>query len=248
MPGRQVTLEARLLRVGLLAQTGLGGEQVEFLVNGKPVGTAMTGGDGRAFLRHTPRMRGNQVVTVRLASSKRVESEPATATLACWERRRPILLVDLAALVEEPEAPSLPLPSFPRAVGPANRPAPAAEAAEELKKLTDYFFNVMYLARSDRQGSREESQAWLKQHKLPLGYLVALKGGEEALTELIDRMRAEGWDNLKAGVGRTRDFAEALVSRRLEVVIMPASSRDEDVPKKARVVKDWKEVRRKLQD
>jgi len=33
----------------------------------------------------------------------------------------------------------------------------------------------------------------------------------------------------------------------MAVVIMPASSRDEEVPKKAFLAKDWKEVRKKLQ-
>ena len=53
-PGRPVMIEARLVRAGLLGQTGLGGEQLEFTVEGKKAGTAMTGGDGRAFLEYTP--------------------------------------------------------------------------------------------------------------------------------------------------------------------------------------------------
>ena len=34
-PGRPVMIEARLVRAGILGQTGLGGEQLEFTVEGK---------------------------------------------------------------------------------------------------------------------------------------------------------------------------------------------------------------------
>ena len=78
MPGRPVMLQARLVHDGLLQQTGIGGEQLEFVVAGKKIGTAMTGGDGRAFREQTPRMPGNQVITVRLVPNKRVESPEAT--------------------------------------------------------------------------------------------------------------------------------------------------------------------------
>lgn len=249
VPGRAVRIEARLLREGLVGLAGLGGEQLEFLIDNKKAGTALTGGDGRAFLEFTPRMRGTQVITVGLASKTRVESSEATATLACWERRRPILLVDMAALFEESKTPSGPLPSLPLTLGRQDRPAPTPGAAEELKRLTAYYFNVVYLAQPGNEESqgRDEARDWLTRHRLPVGLLMTVKPGRAHLEELIDSFRAEGWTNLKAGVGRTRDFAEALVDRRIEVIILPASGKDEDLPKKAQAAKDWKEVRRKLQ-
>ena len=123
-PGRPVMIEARLVRAGLLGQTGLGGEQLEFTVEGKKAGTAMTGGDGRAFLEYTPRRAGHYAVKVRLPLSQRVESPEASATMACWERRRPILLVEFAALTEETKAPPSPLPSLPLELGRRDRPGP----------------------------------------------------------------------------------------------------------------------------
>ena len=249
VPGRPVRIEARLVRSGLLGQTGLGGEQIEFLIAAKTAGTAMTGGDGRAFFEHTPRMRGNHAITVKLVTSKRVESAEAQGTLACWERRRPILLVDTNALAEGSRAPLIPLPSLPIEIGRQEHRAPASDAAGELKRLTDYYFNVIYLARSDRDEMdvREETREWLKNHRFPTGPLVTMRPGRTPLVELVDRMKAEGWDNLKTGVGRTREFAETLVDLRLGVVILPATSKDEEVPPKAQVAKDWKEVRKKLQ-
>lgn len=249
VPGRPVRIEARLVRSGLLGQAGLGGEQLEFLIAGRPAGTAMTGGDGRAFLEHVPRMRGNHAITVKLVSTTRVESAEARATLACWERRRPILLVDMDALAEGSKAPLIPLPSLPIEIGRQAQQAPASDAAGELKRLTDYYFNVIYLARSDRDemGMGEEAREWLRSHRFPAGLLATVRPGRTPLVELVDRMKTEGWDNLKAGVGRTREFAETLVDLRIGVVILPATTKDEDVPPKAQVAKDWKEVRKKLQ-
>ncbi len=252
VPGRPAKIEARLVRSGLLEGAGLGGEQIEFLVGGRAAGTAMTGGDGRAFLEHTPRMRGNHAITVRLVPNKRVESGEAAAVLACWERRRPILLVDLEALVEETEAPLVPLPSLPSLpvdIGRYHPQTPAPDAADELKRLTDYYFNVIYLLRSDREEAsvREEAREWFRKHGFPTGLLVTMRPGQAPLVGLVERMKAEGWDNLKAGIGRTREFAETLVDLRMTVVIIPSSSKDVEMPPKAQVVKDWKEVRKRLQ-
>lgn len=249
MPGRPVMLQARLVREALLQQVGIGGEQLEFLVAGKKVGTAMTGGDGRAFREYTPRMPGNQVITVRLGPNKRVESSEATATLACWERRRPILLVEAAALAEVPRAPSFPIPSLPLEIADPVGLPPASDAADELKRLAEFFYNVIYLSSSDRQeiGKKDDLRAWLRQHRFPTGLWLTINPGEAALSAKIEELKAEGWDNLKAGIGRTREFAEALVAHRMTVVIMPATSRDEEVPKKAILAKDWKDARKKLQ-
>jgi hypothetical protein len=249
MPGRPVMIQARLAQDRLLQQAAIGGEQLEFAVAGKKIGTAMTGGDGRAFLEYTPRMRGNQVITARLVPNKRVESPEATATLACWERRRPILLVEAAALVEVPSAPSVPFPSLPLEIARPAGLTPAPDAAEELKRLAEFFYNVVYLSPSDRQetGKGEDLREWLRRHRFPTGLVLTINPGESALSAKIEEMRAEGWDNLKAGIGRTREFAEALAALRMVVVIIPASSRDEEVPKKAFLAKDWKEVRKKLQ-
>lgn len=249
VPGRAVRIEARLVHRGLVAETGLGGERLELVVEGKRVATSMTGGDGRAFLEYTPRMRGNYLVTVRLVDSKRVESAEATAILACWERRRPILLVDVAALEEAPKRPPGPLPSLPLDLGRQQSPDPAPDAADELKRLAQFFYNVVYLSRSGRAelGGSEDLRGWLKDHRFPSGLVMTVNPGREALGARIDALRDEGWDNLKAGIGRTREFAEVLVEHRLHAIIIPESDREAEVPKKARTAKDWKEIRKKLQ-
>ncbi|MGH9782905.1 MAG: hypothetical protein ACRD88_01865 [Terriglobia bacterium] len=133
------------------------------------------------------------------------------------------------------------------------RPAgltPAPDAPGELKRLAEFFYNVVYLSSSDRQEigkGREDLREWLRRHRFPTGLALTISPGETALSAKIEEMRAEGWDNLKAGIGRTREFAQVLAAHRMAVVIIPASSRDEEVPKKAFLAKDWKEARKKLQ-
>lgn len=248
MPGRPVMIEATLVQDSLLRQSGIGGELVEFLVGGKKAGTSMTGGDGRARLQYTPHMRGNQTVTAKLAESKRVQSPEAAGTLFVWERRRPVLLVELAALTEPAKDPVVAIPPLAGKLTGQSSPNPLPEAADELKRLVDFFFNVTYVSRAGSivMSTTEAQREWLRQHRFPSGLLVDIKADKAALAALIEELRDQGWDNLRSGVGRTKDFADVLVEHRIAVVIVPEPERGE-LPKKAQVAKGWKEVRKKLQ-
>lgn len=246
MPGRPVSLEASVLRKGLLTTTGVGGERVEFLVDGRTIGTALSGGDGRALIEHTPRMRGRHEITAVLAPNPRVSGPDGRGTLWCWERRRPVLLVDLGAITQA-RRPLVPLPGLPLDFGLLDRQA-EADAAAELKKLAEFFYNVIYLARTgpDNLQQLREIRSWLEDHHFPGGLTVMLKPGRDDLGATIDALRAEGWDNVKAGIGRTKEFAEVLLARRMGVVILADSDKDVELPRKALPVKSWKEVRKKL--
>ena len=46
-------------------------------------------------------------------------------------------------------------------------------------------------------------------------------------------------------MGRTNDFAQAFLQRRLDAVMVPEPAKG-DAPRKAKVVKEWKEVRKKM--
>jgi hypothetical protein len=72
---------------------------------------------------------------------------------------------------------------------------------------------------------------------------IALPG--MAMGTKIDELHAAGWRTVKVGVGRSKAFAEAFLQRRLEAIMVLEPSRGE-VPRKAKVAKDWKEVRKKM--
>ena len=232
---------------GLLTEAGLGGEPVELLIAGHVVATAMTGGDGRAFLSYTPKAKGLVPFTVRVGTTPRVALAEAGANLAVWEHRSPIMAVEMAALMEDTagEEPTVMLPGKQAEI---RRPMP--DAAEELGKLTQFYYNVLYVVTQNKAGGttdqvNAQTRQWLKDHKFPVGHILVLPSGSEAFGAKLDELHAAGWKTLKIGVGRTKAFAEVFVQRRLEAVMVPEPAKG-DVPRKAKVAKGWKEVRKKL--
>ena len=232
-PNQPATIEATLTGKSLLMETGLGGEPIELLVAGNVVATAMPGGDGRAFLSYIPKAKGTVPFTVRVGTTPRVAVVVAGANLAVWEHRSPIMAVEIAALMEDAEG---------------RRPMP--DAAEELGKLTQFYYNVLYVVTQDKAvGSNDQVNAqarqWLKDQKFPVGHILVLSSDPEAFGAKLDEMHAAGWKTLKIGVGRTKAFAEAFLQRRLDAVMVPEPAKGE-APRKAKVAKEWKEVRKKM--
>ncbi|WHZ29438.1 MAG: hypothetical protein OJF51_004240 [Nitrospira sp.] len=244
-PNQPVTIEAKLTSKGLLTSNPLGGEPLELMVDGKVVATAMTGGDGKAFLTYTPKAQGLLPIQVRVGNSLRVSSTEGQANLAIWEKRQPLLMIELSSLIEEP-MPSR-LPSIGMVLESERKPMP--EATEELGKLTQFYYRVIYVvtwpARTDRFQAMAEARDWLKTHKFPTGYVLTLPPDTNAIGTKIDELHADGWKTIKTGIGRSKAFAEAFLQRRLQAVIVPEPTKGE-VPRKAKVAKDWRAVRKKL--
>jgi len=234
-PNQPVTIEAKLVSKGLVANAGLGGEPLELVVNGQVAATAMTGGDGKAFLSYTPKAQGVSPVQVRVGDSPRVGPAEGQANLVAWERRNPIVVIEWAALVDESQ-------------GESDR-SPMPDAAEELVKLTQFYYRVIYVAPSAPGEDGVHKQAtirdWLKAHQFPPGYVVVLPPGEQALGAQIDAWQSAGWRTVKTGIGRTKAFAEAFLQRRFEAVMVPEPAKGE-APRKAKIAKEWKEIRKKL--
>ena len=246
-PNQSVNIEALLVAKGLLMSTGLGGEPLELVVENRVVTTAMTGGDGKAFLVYTPKAQGVVPVQVRVGSSPRVSPAEGQANLLVWERRNPIVTIEMSALIDEPSSPR-PLPAIGLKVESEQKPM--ADAAEELGKLTKFYYRAIYVVGSSASGADAfeagaKARDWLKTHKFPTGYVLVLAPGENGLGAKIDELHAAGWKTIKTGIGRTKAFAEAFLQRRLQAVMVPEPAKGE-TPRKAKVAREWKEVRKKL--
>ncbi|MCS6285113.1 MAG: hypothetical protein H8K08_06750 [Nitrospira sp.] len=246
-PNQAVAVEARLVSRGPAAPAGVAGEPVELVVYGKVVATAVTGEDGIVRLPFMPNAQGVIPVQVRVGESPRVAPAEGLGHLAVWERRNPIVAVELAALVDGAPAKS---PSPDARNRPEPESAPMPDAADELGKLTQFYYRVMYVVSpasfgGDRFQAGESSRAWLKQHKFPPGYVLVLPDSEQAFGAKLDELHAAGWKTIKTGIGRTKAFAEAFLQRRLDAVMVPEPAKA-DTPRKAKVAKEWKDIRKKL--
>ncbi|MGC4098722.1 MAG: hypothetical protein QM706_16535 [Nitrospira sp.] len=244
-PGQPATVEAKLISKRLMLIAALGGEPLELIVEGKVVATALTGGDGRAVLSYTPKAQGLAPVQVRVGHSPRVAPTEGQANVSVWEKRQPILIIETAALIEDP----IPgrVPSVGIVLESARKPRP--EAADELGKLTQFYYRVIYVITvpAGRDGAQVSTEVrdWLKANKFPTGYVLPVASDAQALGVKIDEFHAAGWKTIKTGVGRSKAFAEVFLQRRLEAIMVPEPTKG-DVPRKAKVAKDWKEVRKKL--
>jgi len=247
VPREPVAVEALLAQSGLLSETGLGGEPLELMIDGQVVAKSMTGGDGKAILLYAPKSQGVIPVEVRVGTTPRVAPAQGQANVAVWERRNPILMIELAALVDQSSLAN-PLPSIGMTQELEQKPLP--DASEELEKLTKFYYKVIYVVPSSSAGGHgfqasAAAREWLHRHRFPPGYIVSIPVGENALGNKIDALHGAGWKTIKTGIGRTKAFAEAFLQRRLDVIIVPEPAKGE-APRKAKIVKTWKDVRKKL--
>ena len=232
-PNQPTTIDATLTQKDRLIETGLAGEPIELLIAGKVVATATTDGNGRAVLSYTPRAKGVVPFTVRAGAATNITVAEAGANLSVWEHRTPMMAVEMAAVMEDAEG---------------RRPMP--DAAEVLERLTRFYYNVLYVVTEEKSVGRNDqvgaqARQWLKDQKFPVGYIVVLSTSPQSWGAKLDELHAAGWATLKTGVGRTKPFAEAFLQRRLDAVMVPEPPKGE-APRKAKVAKEWKDVRKKM--
>ena len=237
-------LQARLTEQRPEGEQGMAKEPVEFFIQGRALGKVTTDSEGWARLEFAPKMRGNLELRARWATAAKAEVVEGHGVLLSWERRRPILLIDLAVLVEgeldtEPPPPEL-FPDPGLILGEPHAAAPA-----ELSKLSKFYYNLVYLDQTGR-GRLEAIQSWLRKQQFPPGMIRILPKTATSLHDLLLTLKEEGWENISGGIGQTADFAEALVKNRLQTIILPRPDTDERFPRRAIILNDWSRVRRHL--
>lgn len=239
LPNHSVRIEAQLGGKAAGGSSQWGGVGLHLSVDGKPVATAKTNESGHASFDYLAKMRGTYVMTVAVDDAAPVGAEKRDATLCVWERRRPIILVELAALIQ---------PAAPDSTGTAAEASvqPEPDAADEISRLTQYYYNVVYV-RGGEQSTMETAairdvRRWLELHKFPPGFVAP---SSEGLSATLEAFKQAGWASLKTGIVRTKSAADLLLQHRFEVVVVPELAKGE-MPRKARAAKEWKDVRKKL--
>lgn len=244
-PGKPAVLQARLVRDGPLGEKGLPGETIRFEVQGQKAGVAVTGKDGRAKLEFISHMRGNQVIKGIVEPSGNVQHAEGIGNFASWERRRPLLLVELETVLKQHDSlqhltSSASFQQTIQALGAADEHAPS-----ELTKLGAYYYNIIYLYRGEPI-HRDAIRIWLQDHHFPPGITKIVKPGAASLLEFIASIKAQGWDNIEAGVGLTKEFAETLGKNRIAAVILQSAPSNEKFPRRTKFVPAWEKIRRYL--
>ncbi len=243
-PSRPVQLQARLTEHRPEGDQGIPEEPVEFFLQGRVLGRVTTDSQGWARLEFAPQMRGNLELRVRWATAAKAEVVEGRGVLLSWERRRPILLIDLAVLVEgeltsEPPPPEL-FPDPGLILGEPHAAAPA-----ELSKLSKFYYNLVYVDQTGK-GRLEAIQSWLRRQQFPPGMIRILPQTARSVNDLLVTLKEEGWENISGGIGQTADFADALVKNRLQAIILPRPDTDERFPRRAIILNDWSRIRRHL--
>ena len=243
LPGERVQLKAFLSGQDIQDQNvGVGNEDVEFFIQNRSIGHAKTSSDGTAIFEFVPRVRGNLTIKVQVHGSTRVADQEAVGLLASWEKRRPILIVDLVSLLPPNVGAG---PSSPATSEETILADPNTHAIHELEKLGKFYYNLVYLSRSP-EASVKTVRNWLHQHQFPLGIPMAIQPGSKSLITFIETLQTDGWQNVESGIGRSPEFAEVLLERRIQTVIIQETETDEKFPRRAKIVNDWTKVRRYL--
>ena len=243
LPNQVARIEAQLFGRTPTGEETWAGVSLRLAIDGKHAETVKTNERGQAIFEYMPKMRGTYPITVSIDGIAPVSAETIQASLCVWERRRPILLVELEAIMQpnlsaaaDGSLLSAGMPDKPHA-------QPVPDAAEELGRLTQYYYNVIYVQSSPETASVGGVHRWLETHKFPPGFVITSPPGD--VSAAIETVKQSGWTTMKTGIGRTRSFADTLLHHRMEVVVVPELPKGE-LPRKAKGAREWREVRKKL--
>ena len=239
LPNHPVRIEAQLGGKAPGGGSQWSGVGVHLSIDGKAVATAKTNESGHASFDYLAKMRGTYVIAVSVDDAASVAADNGHATLCVWERRRPIILVELAALIQ-------PVTSASTGTAAESSLQPLSDAADELSRLTQYYYNVVYVSGGEQSPSEIAAignvRRWLESHKFPPGFVAP---PSEGLGATLETFKQGGWATMKTGIVRTRSSAEMLLQHRFEVVVVPELPKGE-MPRKAKAAKEWKDVRKRL--
>ena len=239
LPNHPVRIEAQLGGKAPGGGSQWSGVGVHLSIDGKAVATAKTNESGHASFDYLAKMRGTYVIAVSVDDAASVAADNGHATLCVWERRRPIILVELAALIQ-------PVTSASTGTAAESSLQPLSDAAAALSRLTQYYYNVVYVSGGEQSPSEIAAignvRRWLESHKFPPGFVAP---PSEGLGATLETFKQGGWATMKTGIVRTRSSAEMLLQHRFEVVVVPELPKGE-MPRKAKAAKEWKDVRKRL--
>lgn len=247
-PDEKVYLMAKLRKGLISVKPEISGERVEFFykmqdarrkiedVNPKSLGITLTGIDGTAVKEIPPLKTGFHRFSAKLADTKRYSAEESHGLIACWNPKRPIIVVDIDGTVSETDKSEL---LFKKKDKDSK---PLKDAPDVLRRLSKSY-NIIFLTHRNEL-LLNKTREWLKEHKFPPAPVFTLKLGEDPLMpgeykdEKLKEWKKEGW-NLKIGIGDKGHDAEAYLENKMKAIMI---GDEDDLPDGTIRAKDWKEI------
>lgn len=247
-PEEKVYLMANLRKGLISVKPEISGERVEFFQGDnykKSLGVTLTGIDGTAVKEIPPLKNGFHSFSARLApapsgagqaDTKRYSADESYGLVACWDPKRPLIIVDIDGTVSKTDKSELLF----HKKDTNSKPLP--DAPDVLRRLSKKY-NIIFLTHRNELLLNKTRQ-WLKEHKFPPAPVFTLRLGEDPLMpgeykdEKLKEWKKEGW-NMKIGIGNRPHDAEAYLDNGLKAIILDD---DDDIPDKAIKVKNWKEI------
>ncbi len=239
-PGKSVDLGVRLQEIRRMS--GVEGVAVEFLLDGKRVGTDMTDSEGIAVIPWTPAKPGCYTFRARIADAPR-DHEPAEAiepvllVVCAREKDTPMMVIDLDHTVVDA--------SFWRVLLPGSGWAkPMAGSVEVTRRLAKDYQLIYLTHRPDLLTRR--SKAWLSEHGYPVAPLLVsemkdVMDSGEFKTGKLKSLR-EAYPRLSIGIGDKPSDAQAYVQNGMTAYLLPNFDKNDpdEMRELAEIVRDIK--------
>ncbi len=237
--GDKVRLLGKLEYRGLFVlNKGLEDRDLQFVLNGQPIGDDDTNDEGYASIKHRVHGAGVHRLEVRYTDDQG-RSHSAEASVFAWDQDRPVLVVDIDGTVSETKKRYL--------LGNGmDRSKPVDGAAELLGELAKRF-HVVYLTARPREMA-VKTRSWLRAHKFPAGPLLtwdidkyefsATEYKKDRLDDLKDR-----FDHVTVGIGDADSDHDAYRRRKLLTILIDPGEPPAVIERGIRLP-DWTAVRR----
>jgi hypothetical protein len=226
------------------------GETLEFVLDGKVVGSAKTDAEGIARLDYTPMGAGDYVFTVRLGAESKRTAADAQLMLCVRKKEQEIFVTDIDQTISDAGNIAAWLKS-------AKEIRPMAGSVEALKALSKKYTIVYVTARA--KNLRAKTKEWLGDNGFPAGPVFFSENMEDSMraeeykTELLAKLKGQ-WPNMGAGAGDQESDARAYQANGMTAYIYrkPGISADDEAEELAKFpagtmfFASWQELQKML--
>lgn len=234
----RATLVAYVERAGALGLgSGVANRSVEFQIDRKAIGSAITDAEGRAqIVVSLPHSTARRVAAI---ASPYDDSVSASARCFHWSRERTIIAVDVDHTISDTEYESLLLK-------PRDEESDPISGSRKALRTLSRDFHILYLTARPR-GLLDKTRAWLDEHEFPAGPVLTSAKTSDVIAQTGFRRRALAdlrgqWPNLLIGIGDRGGDARAQAANGMLSILI----RDDDdkptgeMPSGTLIFEKWK--------